>query len=100
ALIALPTLVGGGGAEWDLALVSEAPAGVTDAFERQLTAAPEGDDDANTYRLERVDGPVATVRERLAERLASEQLDGYIAVPADVLQSGSIVFRARKGGSF
>jgi ABC-2 type transport system permease protein len=100
ALIALPTLVGGGGAEWDLALVSEAPAGVTDAFEQQLTAPAEGDDDGNSYRLERVDGPIATVRERLAERLASEDLDGYIAVPADVLQSGSIVFRARKGGSF
>jgi ABC-2 type transport system permease protein len=100
ALIALPTLVGGGGAEWDLALVSEAPAGVTDAFEQQLTAPAEGDDDGNSYRLERVDGPIATVRERLAERLASEDLDGYIAVSADVLQSGSIVFRARKGGSF
>jgi ABC-2 type transport system permease protein len=99
ALIALPALVGGGGAEWDLALVSEAPAGVTDTFERLLTA-PADDDEANRYRLVRVDGPIATVRERLADRLASEELDGYIAVPPDVLQSGSIVFRAHKAGSF
>lgn len=100
ALLALPSLVGGGGAEWDLALVSEAPAHVTDTFEKLLAASSDGDDDANRYRLVRVDGPIATVRERLADRLASEELDGYIAVPPDVLQSGSIVFRARKAGSF
>ena len=99
ALIILPRLVGRGGSEWDLALVSEAPAGVTDGFEQMLAAPPEADD-ANRYRLVRVEGPVATVRERLADRLQSEELDGYIAIPADVLQSGSIVFRARKGVSF
>ena len=43
-LMVLPRLVGGGGSQWDLALVSEAPAGVTDAFERLLTAAPEADE--------------------------------------------------------
>ena len=99
ALIVLPRLVGGGGSEWDLALVSEAPAGVTDAFERLMTAPPEADD-GNRYRLVRVEGAVATARQRLADRLESEELDGYIAIPADVLQSGSIVFRARKGVSF
>jgi ABC-2 type transport system permease protein len=99
-LMVLPRLVGGGGSQWDLALVSEAPAGVTDAFERLLTAAPEADDDANQYRLVRVEGPIATVRQRLADRLQSEELDGYVGLPADVLQSGSIVFRARKGVSF
>jgi ABC-2 type transport system permease protein len=99
ALIILPRFVGRGGSEWDLALVSEAPARVTDAFEQLLTAPPEGDD-ANRYRLVRVEGPVATVRQRLADRLQSEELDGYIGIPADVLHSGSIVFRARKGVSF
>src|SRR5690606_21755829 len=44
--------------------------------------------------------PIATARERLAPRLESEALDGYIALPADVLQTGTIVFRARKGVSF
>lgn len=99
ALIFLPRLVGRGGTQWDLALVSEAPAGVTDIFERLLTAPPETDD-ANRYRLERVEAPIATARERLAPRLESEALDGYIALPADVLQTGTIVFRARKGVSF
>lgn len=100
ALIILPRLVGRGGSEWHLALVSEAPAGVTEAFELLLTRPPEAEDDANRYRLERVEGPIANVRERLADRLKSEELDGYVAIPADVLQSGSIILRARKGVSF
>jgi ABC-2 type transport system permease protein len=100
ALIILPRLVGRGGTEWNLALVSEAPPGVTDAFEQALTAPPDPDDEANRYRLLRVEAPIATVRERLADRLKSEELDGYVAIPADVLQSGSIVFRARKGVTF
>jgi ABC-2 type transport system permease protein len=99
ALIVLPRFVGGRGAEWDLALVSEAPPAVTDAFEQLLTAPPEVDD-ANRYRLVRVEGPIATARERLEDQLSAEELDGYIAVPADVLQSGTIVFRSRKGASF
>ena len=84
ALIVLPRFVGGGGSEWDLALVSEAPAGVTDAFEQLMTAPPEADD-ANRYRLVRVEGPIATVRQRLADRLQSEQLDGYIGLPGNAL---------------
>jgi ABC-2 type transport system permease protein len=101
-LLVLPRLVGSGASDWDLALVSDAPAGVTDVFEKTLTAPPEDEDagEAHRYRLIRVEGPVSSARERLAARLDSEELDGYIALPADVLQSGSIVFRARKGGSF
>ena len=44
ALIVLPRFVGGGGSQWDLALVSEGPAGVSDAFEQLLTAPPDADD--------------------------------------------------------
>ena len=66
---------------------------------RAIGAAPASEE-SNVYRLEPVDGPVSTARERLSARLDSKELDGYIALPADVLESGSIVFRARKGGSF
>ena len=100
-LAVLPRLFGSG-SEWNLALVSEAPAGVTEVFEKVLTVPPEGEDadDGNRYRVVRVDGPIATARERLTAQLESKEIDGYIALPADVLQSGAIVFRARKGGSF
>src|SRR5215217_2356864 len=68
-LLLLPRLVGGGGSEWNLALVSDAPAGVAETFERLLTAPPEPDkDEANRYRLTRVDSPIATQRDRLAAR--------------------------------
>ena len=101
ALLLLPRLVGRGGSEWKLAVVSDAPAGVAENFEMLLTAPPKKDDErVNRYRLERVDGTVEAARTRLAERVRSKELDGYVALPADVLEAGTIVFRARKGGSF
>jgi ABC-2 type transport system permease protein len=99
ALILLPRLVGSRGAEWRLALVSEAPAGVAGAFAAALARTPESGDD-NTYRLTTVEGPVRGARERLAAELEAKTIDGYIALPADVLESGTVVFRARKAGSF
>jgi ABC-2 type transport system permease protein len=98
-LLLLPRLVGSGGSEWNLVLVSEAPPGVAETFSAALTAPPRSDG-AHRYRLTPADGPIATARERLAPRLDSKEIDGYIALPADVLKAGSIVFRARKGGSF
>ena len=98
-LMLLPRLVGRGGSEWHLALVSDAPAEVADAFEAAISAAPASEE-SNRYRLERVEGPVSSARDRLSARLEAKDLDGYIGLPADVLTSGSIVFRARKGGSF
>jgi ABC-2 type transport system permease protein len=91
--------VGSRGSEWNLALVNEAPPGVAESFTAALTRVPESADE-NTYRLTPVDGPVEGARERLASRLDAKELDGYIALPADVLTSGSVIFRARKSGSF
>jgi ABC-2 type transport system permease protein len=100
-LLVLPRLIGAGGSEWTLAFVSDAPAGVGETFEKLLTAPPAADDeDANRYRLVAVDGPIDAARDRLAERVRAKEIDGYIALPADILESGSVVFRARKGGSF
>lgn len=98
-LMVLPRFVGSGGAVWTLALVSEAPEGVAETFSAALSRLPESDG-GNTYRLTRVEGTVSGARERLATEIDAKRIDGYIALPADVLQSGSIVFRARKSGSF
>jgi ABC-2 type transport system permease protein len=98
-LMLLPALVGRAGADWDLALVSEAPPEVADAFRATLTAAP-ATADGNRYRLDPVDGRVSEARERLAARLDAKEIDGYVGLPADVLETGTIVFRTRKGGSF
>jgi ABC-2 type transport system permease protein len=98
-LMMLPRLVGSRGTEWNLALVSEAPAGVAESFTASLSKAPDSLDE-NTYRLTPVEGPVSGIRERLAAQLDAKTIDGYIALSADVLQSGTIVFRGRKSGSF
>jgi ABC-2 type transport system permease protein len=98
-LILLPRLVGSRGSDWNLALVNEAPPGVAEAFTAALTRAPESDDE-NTYRLTPVEGPVEGARERLSARLDAKELDGFIALPPDVLKTGRVIFRARKSGSF
>jgi ABC-2 type transport system permease protein len=98
-LVVLPSLVGSGGTEWNLALVSDAPPGVAQTFTTALSRPAESSDD-NTYRLRAVEGTVAGARDRLAAELEAKSIDGYIALPADVLESGTIVFRARKAGSF
>lgn len=101
ALLLLPRFIGDSGSEWKLVLVSEAPAGVAETFGRVLAMPAVADrEKANRYRLETMAGPIATARERLADRLRTKEIDGYIALPADILESGSIFFRARKGGSF
>ncbi len=99
ALIVLPQLIGSRGAEWHLALVSDAPPGVAETFASAL-GKPAASREDNTYKVTAVDGPIGAVRERLAARLLAKEFDGYVALPADVLESGAVVFRARKSGSF
>jgi ABC-2 type transport system permease protein len=99
ALILLPRLIGASGTEWRLALVSDAPPPVGEAFAATLTAAPESEDD-NTYALTRVPGSIEDARDRLLAQIESGEIDGYVALPGDVLQSGTVVFRTGKSGSF
>jgi ABC-2 type transport system permease protein len=99
ALMLLPRLVGTRGTEWNLALLSEAHPGVAEAFVAALTRPPESADD-NTYKVTIVEGPISAARDRLAAQLDAKEIDGYLALPADVLQSGTVVFRAHKSGSF
>jgi ABC-2 type transport system permease protein len=98
-LILLPRFIGSGGTEWKLALVNEASPGVGQIFAAALSKPPESPDD-NTYRIVATKDPVPGVRERLAAQVEAEEIDGYVVLPADVLRSGTIVFRARKAGSF
>lgn len=43
---------------------------------------------------------MSRARRSASTLLRTKEIDGYIALPADILESGSIFFRARKGGSF
>ena len=97
-LVMLPRLVGSRGTERTLALVNEGPPAVGAAFTAALTRAPESADE-NTYRLVPVEGPFERVRDGLASRVQAKELDGYVYLPSDVLERGTIVFRARNVGS-
>ncbi|HEX5725712.1 MAG TPA: ABC transporter permease [Longimicrobiaceae bacterium] len=100
ALFILPAVLGaGGGREHTLVLVDEAPAGVGDAFVRTLTA-PSDDEDADSYRVERAAGPLAQVRADLNRRVLAEEIEAYVVLPADVVQSSEIAYRARNISSF
>lgn len=98
-LILLPRLVGSSGTEWRFALVSEAPESVGDTFIATLSRPPESSDD-NTYTVTRVGGRIDDVRDSLAAQIERKEIDAYIALPADVLESGTVIFRTRQGSSF
>jgi ABC-2 type transport system permease protein len=98
-LVMLPRLVGRGGTERTLALVNEGPPGVGAAFTAALSRPAESAED-NTYRVLEVEGPLDKVRDTLAARVESKEIDGFVVLPADVLDRGTIMFRARNVGSF
>lgn len=97
----LPMAMGTGGGERKLAVVDEAPAGVGDYVVRTLSQPPPaGDDDAYTYRVERVAGPLASVREELNRRIVADDLDAYVHLPADVVNGNRIDLRAQNVSNF
>ena len=98
ALVMLPRMIGSRGAERTLALVNEGPPGVGAAFAGALSRPPESTDD-NTYRLVPVEGSFEQVRGTLTARVQAKELDGFVVLPADVLERGAIMFRSRGGGS-
>ncbi len=99
-LTLLPALMSSGG-QRTLVVVDEAPAGIADYVVQSLSRPPAADDeDAYTYRLERVPGPLAAVREDLNRRVRAEQIDGYLYLPAGVVQGNEIEFRARNLSNF
>ena len=98
-LIVLPRLIGRGGTERVIALVDEAPSGVGAAFQAALSRPPESRED-NTYRVTPIPGTLDQVRATLADRVERKEIDGYVVLPANVLDGGAILFRARNVGSF
>lgn len=99
-LTLLPALMSSGG-ERRLVVVDEAPPGIADYVVQTLSTPPAADEeDAYTYRLERVRGPLAAVREDLNRRVRAEEIDGYLYLPAGVVHGNQIEFRARNLSNF
>ncbi|HEU0014372.1 MAG TPA: ABC transporter permease [Longimicrobium sp.] len=102
AVMILPAVLGAGaGGQRTLVVVDEAPAGVGDYVVSALGRPPKADDEgAYTYKVERVPGPFAAARARLNERVLSEEIDGYVHLPPDLLQASAVDYRARNLSSF
>ena len=97
-LVMLPRLIGSRGAERTLAVINEGPPSLGAAFSAALSRPPESADE-NTYRLVPVAGAFEQMRSSLTTRVQAKELDGYVVLPADVLERGTIMFRTRNGGS-
>jgi ABC-2 type transport system permease protein len=92
-LYTLPFLMGGEKTERRLVVVDEAPAGIGAAIVASLAAGTDRDE--RSYKVELVREPLARVQGGLRERIAAKTLDGYIHVPADVVTSSQVAYRAR-----
>ncbi|HET6762853.1 MAG TPA: hypothetical protein VFH27_04250, partial [Longimicrobiaceae bacterium] len=97
---ALPALAGsGGGGTRRIVVVDEAPAGVGSTAVAMLRA-PRADAEATSYAVEHIAGPMEKVREDLNRRVRDDKLDGYLWLPADVVQRGEVTYRARSISNF
>ena len=96
-LIFLPRIIGSRGAERTLVLVNEGPAGLGTAFAEALGARAASSDE-NTYRVRPVAGRYDELRDRLNAQVEARDIDGYVVLPPDILQTGKLVFRARNIG--
>jgi len=102
ALWIVPARMGGGGGSRHLVIVDQAPAGVGQAVQQLLTApapAASGDDDDArdrvTFTAERVTRPLDQVRTELMGRVQRKEIDGYLYLPPDIVQSSQAQYRAR-----
>jgi ABC-2 type transport system permease protein len=100
-ILLLPTLMGDTGRrQLDLAVVDRAPAGVGDVFVAALVAGGLPDQGTESgeavpppYRVEHLRAAVAT--EELNRRVLAGTLDGYVILSDDLLEAGTVVYRAR-----
>lgn len=107
ALWIIPARMGGGGGSRHLVIVDQAPAGVGQAVQQLLTApapAASGDDDDArdrvTFTAERVTRPLDQVRAELMGRVQRKEIDGYLYLPPDIVQSSQAQYRARNVANF
>lgn len=95
AVLLLPPLMSGGGGEPKLiAVVDEAPGEIGQTFITALELATSDEDDYD-YTVEQITRPLEEVRDELNARVQAEELDGYLVLPANVLDTDSVLFRAQ-----
>ena len=104
AMWIIPARMGSGGGTRHLVVVDQAPAGVGQAVVQLLTAPPPpgaaDDEDRFTFTAERVAQPLQQVKAGLIGRVQRKEIDGYVYLPPDILQSSQAEFRARNVANF
>lgn len=91
ALLAMPAVVEDRPDERTIVVVDDAPAGVADRLVESLSEREEG---ADVYHVEVVRGAFESMRAELNAQVLDETIDGWLALPADVLTENRIYFRA------
>lgn len=78
-----------------LAVVNEAPTGIADRFVARISA-PTEDPKGNRYVIrETVAGPLDAVRLQLIARVQTGEIDGFVVLPPNVLETNEIHYRSR-----
>ncbi|HEX6939284.1 MAG TPA: ABC transporter permease [Longimicrobiales bacterium] len=93
-----------GGGERSVAIVAEGDEALARAVAAALAAAPGGSDDAERTRFQvevvpAGDAPDA-VRAALVERVRAEELDGYLWLPAGVIDGAKPLYEGRNATNF
>jgi ABC-2 type transport system permease protein len=94
-IVVLPVLFGSeGGGERALVIVDESERRVGERM-AGILAPPAGRDGSVQYRIEYGRRPLARIRADLAARIEAGEIDGYLHVPPDIVERGSVAYRAR-----
>ncbi|HEX8391987.1 MAG TPA: ABC transporter permease [Longimicrobium sp.] len=94
SMMVLPALIKPGGGDRTLVLVDQSPSGIGAKVE-QLLKAPSADKQAIRYTIERSTQPLEAQRASLNARVEKKEIDGYVVIGADVLQTSKVMYRAR-----
>ncbi len=93
-LYTVPFLIGGEKTVRRLVVVDEAPAGVAQMVAASLSADTP-DREGRGYKVEIARQPLAGLQTQLRERINKKEIDGYLHLPADVVVTSEVAYRAR-----
>lgn len=97
AVFILPGMLSGGGdrQQRTIAIIDETATVAGPALAQVLRNLSEDPQYTIDYTVEQVAGPFAERREELNARIVAEELDAYVVIPAGVVASDTILYRAR-----
>jgi ABC-2 type transport system permease protein len=100
AIVTISAVAGKNSPQRSFVLINEATNVIADRFVETLTHPGQKENekvDANetNYRIERLHGTLADNATELNRRVLKKEIDGYVALPADILTSNEVIYRAR-----